>query len=74
MLKAEGSNPGASIRTLVFSNFQKMDMAMHFSFEYCIDPKDHKSLEEIKATAVECAIRPKLQPDAMQDGGVPPEH
>ena len=25
---------------------------MQFSFEYCIDPKDHKSKEEIKAIAV----------------------
>ena len=25
---------------------------MQFSFEYCIDPKDHKSEEEYKANAV----------------------
>ena len=25
---------------------------MQFSFEYCIDPKDHKSEEDIKAFAV----------------------
>ena len=43
----------------------KWNMAMQSSFKYCIDPKDHKSEEEIKAIAVE---------DAMQDGGVPPEH
>ena len=38
----------------------KWTMAMQFSFEYCIDPKDHKSEEEIKAVAVEGAMRPKL--------------
>ena len=38
----------------------KWTMAMQFSFEYCIDPKDHKSEEEIKAIAVEGAMRPKL--------------
>ena len=37
----------------------KWTMAMQFSFEYCIDPKDHKSEEEIKAIAVEGAMRPK---------------
>ena len=37
---------------------------MQFSFEYCIDTKDHKSEEEYKAIAVEGAIWPKLQPDA----------
>ena len=47
---------------------------MQFSFEYCIDPKDHKSEEEIKAIVDEGAMRPKLWPDAMQDGRVPPEH
>ena len=47
---------------------------MQFSFEYCIDPKDHKSDEDIKAIAFEGAMRPKLLMDAMQDGGVPPEH
>ena len=30
------------------------------SFEYCIDPKDHKSEEEYKAIAVEGAIWLKL--------------
>ena len=34
----------------------KWNMAMQFSFEYCIDPKDHKSEEEYKAIAVEDAI------------------
>ena len=34
-------------------------MAMPFSFEYCIDPKNHKSDEDIKAIAVEGAIWPK---------------
>ena len=38
----------------------KWTMTMQLSFEYCIDPKDHKSEEEIKAIAVEGAIRPKL--------------
>ena len=33
----------------------KLTMAMQFSFEYCIDPKEHKSEEEIKAIAVEGA-------------------
>ena len=35
-------------------------MAMQFSFEYDIDPKDHKSEEECKAIAVEGATWPKL--------------
>ena len=35
-------------------------MAMQFSFEYCIDPKEHKSEEEIKAIEDEGAMRPKL--------------
>ena len=47
---------------------------MQFSFEYCIDPKDHKSEEEIKAITVESAMGPKILPDAMQDKEVPPEH
>ena len=44
------------------SNFlvHKWPMAMQFSFEYCIDSKDHKSEEEYKAIAVEGAIWPKL--------------
>ena len=44
------------------SNFMvyKWTMAMQFSFKYCIDPKDHKSEEEIKAIAVEGTMRPKL--------------
>ena len=33
----------------------KWTIAMQFSFEYCIDPKDHKSEEEYKAIAVEGA-------------------
>ena len=37
----------------------KWTMAMQFSFEYCIDPKDHKS-KDIKAIAVEGAMRAKL--------------
>ena len=38
----------------------KWTMAMQFSFEYCIDPKDHKFEEEIKAIAAEGVMRPKL--------------
>ena len=38
----------------------KWTMAMQFSFEYCIDPKDHISEEEYKAIAVEDAIWPKI--------------
>ena len=38
----------------------KWTMAMQLSFEYFIDPKDHKSEEEIKAIANEGALRPKL--------------
>ena len=38
----------------------KWTMAMQFSFKYCIDPKDQKSEEEIKAIAVEGAMGPKL--------------
>ena len=38
----------------------KWTMAMQFSFEYCIDAKDHRSEEVIKAIAVEVAMRPKL--------------
>ena len=36
----------------------KWTMAMEFSFEYCIDPKDHKSEEDYKVAEV--AIWPKL--------------
>ena len=44
------------------SNFivYKWTMAMQFSFKYCTYPKDHKSEEEIKAVAVEGAMRSKL--------------
>ena len=35
-------------------------MVMQFSVEYCINPKDHKFEEEIKAIAVEGATLPKL--------------
>ena len=38
----------------------KWTMAKQFSFEYCIDPEDHKADEEIKAIAVEGAMLPKL--------------
>ena len=40
--------------------FYKWTIAMEFSFQYCIDPRDHKSEEEYKAIAVEVAIWPKL--------------
>ena len=49
----------------------KWTLAMQFSFEYCIDPKDHKSEKEYKAIAVEVE---GLAGSALQDGGVPPEH
>ena len=38
----------------------KWTMAMQFSFEYYIDPKDHKSEEEYQAITVEGAIRPNI--------------
>ena len=38
----------------------KWTMAMQFSFEYCIDSKDHKSEEECKAIVVKGAIWSKL--------------
>ena len=38
----------------------KKTMAMQFSFEYCIDPKDQKSEEKYKAIAVKGAIWPKV--------------
>ena len=38
----------------------KWTMAIQFAFEYCIDPKDHKSEDKYKAIAVEGAIWPKL--------------
>ena len=38
----------------------KWTMVMQFSFDYCIDPKDHKFEEKYKAIAVEGAIWPKL--------------
>ena len=51
---------------------------MQFSFNYCIDPKDHKSEEEYKAIAVEGAKAltgcQGLAGSALQDGGVPSEH
>ena len=53
----------------------KRTMAMQFSFEYCIDPKDHKSEEEYKAIAVEGCNLVKalsgcqlLTGSALQDG------
>ena len=38
----------------------KWNMAIQLSFEYCIDPLDHKSEEKNKAIAVEVVIWPKL--------------
>ena len=38
----------------------KWTMAMQFSLKYCIDPKDHRSEERIKAIPVEGAMPPKL--------------
>ena len=55
-------------------------IAMQFSLEYCIDPKDHKYIKEYKAIAVEGASdqssnqMPKTGWFALQDRGVPPEH
>ena len=37
-----------------------MIIEKEFSFEYCIDPKDHKSEVEIKAIAVEGAMQPRF--------------
>ena len=55
-------------------------MAVLFSFQHSVDPKDHKS-EDIKAIAVEGAVWPKtltacqgLAGSALQDGGAPSEH
>ena len=45
-----------------------------FSFDYSIVPKNDKSEKEIKATAVEGAMRPTLLLDAMLDRGVPSKH
>ena len=60
----------------------KQIMAMLISFRHSIDPKDHKSEQDIKAKiAVEGAVWPKtltgcqeLAGSARQEGGVPPEH
>ena len=56
-------------------------MAMQFSFEYCIDPKVHKTEEDIKSIAVEGAIQAKaltqcqgLAGSDLQDRGVTPKH
>ena len=38
----------------------KWNIAMQFSFKYCIDPKDHNPEEKYKAIAVEGAIWLKL--------------
>ena len=38
----------------------KWTMAMQFSFEYFIDPKNHKSEDKHKSIAVEGVIWPKL--------------
>ena len=59
----------------------KWTIAMQFSFEYCIDPKDHKSEDDIKAIAVGVPSGQKaltgcqrLAGSALQDGGVTSEH
>ena len=69
----KNNNLGISVALLVLNDWTgvnaiqssfmvyKWTMAMQFSFEYCIDPKDHKSEEEYKAIAVEGAMRPKAQ-------------
>ena len=46
----------------ILSSFMvyKQTMAMQFSFECCINPKDHNSEEEIKAIAIEGAMQLKL--------------
>ena len=62
----------------------KWTMAMQFSFEYCIDPKDHKSEEDIKAICSlqessrqedMCSDSPnrtkKMAGSSSQDGGRP---
>ena len=64
----KSNNFGISVASLVQNDWTSVNaksysewiMAMKFSFEYCIDPKDHKSEEEFKAIAVEGAIWPKL--------------
>ena len=38
----------------------KWTMALQFSLEYFIDPKDHKSEQQYRAIAVEGAIWPKF--------------
>ena len=56
-------------------------MAIQFSFKYCIDPKVHKTEEDIKAIAVGGAIKAKapigwqgLAGSDLQGRGVPSEH
>ena len=50
----------------------KWTMAMQFSFKYCIDLKDHKSEEDIKAIAVEGAIWPKSSNQMPRTGWFSP--
>ena len=38
----------------------KWIMAIQISFKYCIDTKDHKPEEKIKAIVVEGTMQPKL--------------
>ena len=52
-------NPITQI-TIQIRFMDKWTITMQFSLEYCIDLKDHKSVEEYKAIAVEGAIWPKL--------------
>ena len=53
---------------------------MQFSFENCIDPKVHKTEEDIKAIAVEGSIGQtpnwmmKLARSDLKMEGVPPDH
>ena len=50
----------------------KWTMAMPFSFENCIDLKDHKSEEDIKAIAVEGVIWPKSSNRMLRTGWFSP--
>ena len=59
-------------------------MALYFSFEHYIVPKDHKTEEDIKASAVYlnhedvCSDSPsrmkKIPGSSSQDGGGPSKH
>ena len=62
MLKVEGSNPGASILKFGLFLFWKwLYLNKNNNLIWIMyRPKDHKPEEEIKAIAVEGAMRPKL--------------